>query len=166
LKQLRNELGLQGRKLTATVNLLERAGAVTSCRAGFWSVGLPEAEAVQRAVEMADIGERVDRTRVEMMRSYAETSTCRRQFLLAYFGDFLSGPCGNCDRCLARGADAAEEQSAIALGTTVEHREWGPGVVLHGGSDRVTVLFDYYGYRTLLVDAVEKSHLLQVKNTA
>jgi ATP-dependent DNA helicase RecQ len=166
LKQLRSDVEVNGRKLTATVNLLERAGAVTSGKDGFAATGLPAEAAVARAVEMADVGERVDRTRVEMMRSYAETTHCRRQFLLAYFGDFLSDPCGNCDRCHEKGAAAGDEESAIALGTPVEHREWGSGVVLHGARDRVTVLFDHYGYRTLSVDAAEENDLLRVDDSA
>jgi ATP-dependent DNA helicase RecQ len=166
LRELRSDVGMQGRKLTATVNLLERAGAVVSEKRGFVSTGLSDDAAVERAVKMAAVGERVDRTRVEMMRSYAETLHCRRQFLLGYFGEFSAGPCGNCDRCFEKGAAAAEQESAIELGTPVEHREWGSGVVLHGASDRVTVMFDHYGYRTLLIDAVEENGLLEIKDSA
>ena len=38
-------------------------------------------------------------SRIEMMRGYAETDGCRRQFLLGYFGEDLPEPCGNCDTC-------------------------------------------------------------------
>jgi ATP-dependent DNA helicase RecQ len=31
------------------------------------------------------------------MQRYAELTTCRREFLLRYFGEDYSGPCGNCD---------------------------------------------------------------------
>ena len=34
-----------------------------------------------------------------MMRGYAETTGCRRRFLLGYLGEELDGPCGNCDTC-------------------------------------------------------------------
>ena len=34
-----------------------------------------------------------------MMRGYAETDDCRRQFLLGYFGEDLAEPCGSCDTC-------------------------------------------------------------------
>lgn len=154
LKDLRNELEIRGRALTSSINLLEQAGAVVSERSGFCGTGLSEDVAIRKAVEMAEIGERVDRTRVEMMRSYAETPDCRRQFLLAYFGDYLPEPCGNCDRCRADGAPPTSEKPAIAAGTHVDHREWGPGVVLQGDADRITALFDYYGYRVLAVDAI------------
>ena len=41
----------------------------------------------------------MERSRIEMMRGYAETAGCRRQFLLGYFGEDLPEPCGNCDTC-------------------------------------------------------------------
>src|SRR3712207_7189254 len=49
--------------------------------------------------ELAEQREKVDQSRVEMMRGYAETTDCRRQFLLGYFGEQLDSPCGNCDNC-------------------------------------------------------------------
>lgn len=162
LKQLRGEVDECGRRLTASINLLEQAGAVEAPKSGFISTGMPVEAAIRRAVEMAEIGERVDRTRVEMMRSYAETPDCRRQFLLAYFGDYLPEPCGNCDRCREHTA-VDHGEPAIAMGTAVDHKEWGPGTVLGGDADRITVLFDLYGYRTLDVDAVRDQNLLDVR---
>jgi ATP-dependent DNA helicase RecQ len=119
---------------------------------------------VRRAVEIAESAERVDRTRIEMMRGYAETRDCRRRLLLGYFGETLDGPCNNCDRCSAHAADGQQEteESALAAGTAVKHREWGDGAVMSGESDRVTVLFDDYGYRTLLADAVGERGILRV----
>ena len=38
--------------------------------------------------------------RLDALLRYAELTTCRRQTLLAYFGDGDTGPCGNCDNCL------------------------------------------------------------------
>ncbi len=54
---------------------------------------------MERAVDLAEARQRVDRSRIEMMRGYAETDGCRRQFLLGYFGEDLPEPCGNCDTC-------------------------------------------------------------------
>ncbi|MBV9351182.1 MAG: RecQ family zinc-binding domain-containing protein, partial [Mycobacterium sp.] len=108
-----------------------------------------------------------DRTRVEMMRGYAETRDCRRQFLLGYFGEALAEPCGNCDRCAADAAAGREpdtaQESALPVDTPVEHREWGPGVVISGEPDRITVLFDEYGYRTLSIESIRESGVLQVR---
>ncbi|MEL6505477.1 MAG: DNA helicase RecQ [Pseudomonadota bacterium] len=38
--------------------------------------------------------------RLNALVTYAEAQTCRRQTLLAYFGDTID-PCGNCDNCIS-----------------------------------------------------------------
>ncbi|MGA9341137.1 MAG: RQC domain-containing protein, partial [Rhodanobacteraceae bacterium] len=43
---------------------------------------------------------RVERAKLDALLGYAETVACRRQRLLAYFGEEMSEPCGNCDNCL------------------------------------------------------------------
>lgn len=47
-----------------------------------------------------DARKQVERYKLNAMLGYCESSTCRRQGLLRYFGDELSQPCGNCDICL------------------------------------------------------------------
>lgn len=42
---------------------------------------------------------RLARNRLDALVGLAETTACRRQHLLAYFGE-ESAPCGNCDNCL------------------------------------------------------------------
>ncbi len=42
----------------------------------------------------------VDRQKLDRMLGYCETTRCRRQVLLGYFGETLERPCGNCDTCL------------------------------------------------------------------
>jgi ATP-dependent DNA helicase RecQ len=96
------------------------------------------------------------------MRGYAETSGCRRQFLLGYFGEDYPQLCGNCDTCLSGSAAhyQAEEQQATSSGSgypvnaDVVHREWGAGVVMRHEGDRITVLFEQEGYRTLALVAL------------
>ncbi len=43
---------------------------------------------------------RVERQKLEALLGYCESPNCRRQVLLAYFGETLETPCGNCDTCL------------------------------------------------------------------
>jgi ATP-dependent DNA helicase RecQ len=100
-----------------------------------------------------------------MMRGYAETRDCRRAFLLAYFGETVGGPCGHCDNCLAglpaqRRAEAAGGEAPFPAGAAVRHVSWGRGQVVKEDGDRITVLFDDVGYRTLSVGAVRERHLL------
>ena len=44
---------------------------------------------------------RVERQKLDALLGLCETTTCRRRVLLAYFGEDLATPCGNCDTCLA-----------------------------------------------------------------
>jgi ATP-dependent DNA helicase RecQ len=50
--------------------------------------------------------------------------------------------------------------------TPVEHSEWGPGVVMRVEDDRVVVLFDEVGYKTLGIAAVTANGLLRTRTPA
>ncbi|MEV4086482.1 RecQ family ATP-dependent DNA helicase, partial [Nonomuraea fuscirosea] len=162
-KSLRERTGLSPRRLTTLLDLLERSGAA---RVGARRIGpAPGAPAPETAAELArELAERrrsVERTRLEMMRRYAETDDCRRRFLLGYFGEHVADPCGDCDTCHAGTADRRQEESGpFAAHARVEHRTWGPGEVIQRGDDRLTVLFDEAGYRELHLDAVIDQRLL------
>jgi ATP-dependent DNA helicase RecQ len=171
--ELREELGLSHTRLTNAINLLEQAGPVEVTDDGeltYADDSVPVGAAVYAAEEVAEARRRMDRSRVEMMRGYAETTGCRRQFLLGYFGEDLPEPCGNCDTCAdgtaqdtADDEDVAQVEARFPLNARVEHREWGTGVVMRPEGDRVTVLFEQVGYRTLAVRALEADpDLLQV----
>ena len=41
----------------------------------------------------------IQRRKMEAMLGYCETTKCRRQVLLGYFGEEMALPCGNCDTC-------------------------------------------------------------------
>jgi ATP-dependent DNA helicase RecQ len=172
LTEIARRLGSTRRSVTRVVNLLELAGEVEvtarGVRPGLASA--PEA-AVRAAVETAAARERVERSRVEMMRGYAETTGCRGQFLLGYFGDELDRPCGHCDACAAAppptgagqpvGPSPAERhRGALAVQSRVRHRDFGPGVVMRHDEDRVTVLFELEGYKTLALDLLDDDLLV------
>ena len=42
---------------------------------------------------------RVERRRLDALAALCEATTCRRNTLLAYFGEMRDGPCGQCDIC-------------------------------------------------------------------
>lgn len=166
LSDLRAELGAHERTVTNALNLLTEAGLAEPAGDGYRACRrVTPARAVAAAVDIAEKRERIDTTRVEMMRGYAETRDCRRQFLLSYFGETLPQPCGNCDRCDAnvhRGRDAAPEAVGDwPVNVAVRHKQWGRGVVMSIEDDRITVLFDDYGYRTLSLEAISKSAVLK-----
>jgi ATP-dependent DNA helicase RecQ len=166
--ELRNRGGLGAARTTAAVNLLEQAGAVVTLPDGYLHrSGMAATAAVERAAEIADQRRDVVRSRIEMMRGYAETTDCRRRLLLGYFGEQVVDPCGHCDSCeagTARAADPAEGSAptdGLDSRTRVRHPEWGDGVVMSTEPDRVTVLFAEHGYRTLALAAVRENDLLE-----
>ena len=48
----------------------------------------------------AEARKRLEVRKLDTMLGFCEITSCRRQALLAYFGDNLAEPCGNCDNCL------------------------------------------------------------------
>ncbi|MFN3868604.1 MAG: DNA helicase RecQ, partial [Hyphomicrobiaceae bacterium] len=51
--------------------------------------------------EGAEAFKQVQRQKLEALIGLGEMAGCRRQALLAYFGERLEEPCGNCDNCIA-----------------------------------------------------------------
>nr|BFE82045.1 hypothetical protein GCM10020093_046460 [Planobispora longispora] len=130
-RELRELLGVGAARLTRAVNLLERAGAIEVTGRGDLrgAAGGPDpARAVERAAELEEIRRRVDASRVEMMRGYAETTGCRRRFLLEYFGEPYERLCGTCDTCRAGEAEApttpAPSRCTPGYGTASGGRAW------------------------------------------
>jgi ATP-dependent DNA helicase RecQ len=171
--QLKDEIDVSPTRATRAVNLLEQAGAVATTEDGrleYLNPQLRPEQAVDAAVDVADTHQRLIRSRIEMMRGYAETTGCRRQFLLGYFGEQLDEPCGNCDNCSNGAAQEhpgpADHETPFPVETPVEHSEWGNGVVMRVEDDRLVVLFDEVGYKTLAIAAVTENGLLRSRTPA
>ena len=65
--------------------------------------GLGDVVTLSQFIAKSEAGEerkRVERAKLDALLGFAETTACRRQRLLAYFGETLARPCGNCDNCL------------------------------------------------------------------
>jgi ATP-dependent DNA helicase RecQ len=123
----------------------------------------PEDQAIRRffAGSTPEDREEFEKSRLEMMRSYAEHGGCRRDFVLSYFGEEHEPPCGNCDNCDAGLVEPeADVERPFEIGATVTHSEWGAGEVQRYDGDRVIVLFESVGYRTLDLELVEEKGLL------
>lgn len=163
--ELADEMDLSETRLAGLVNLFEQAGAVEVGSDGTVAAvedDLTPRQAADAAVEVATSHRKVEQSRLTMMRGYAETSGCRRQYLLAYFGEQRDEPCGYCDTCEAGNSreQAAVGQSPYPLQSGVVHAQWGKGLVMRYEGDRIVVLFDHVGYRTLSFPAVQSRGLL------
>ncbi len=106
-----------------------------------------------------------DQSKLAMMLQYAENTSCRRRFILNYFGeDYEAASCGACDNCVR--ADNAPpslvpaEAAAVSgyrISDVVFHPKFGQGTVERAEKDLVTVLFPSVGYKTLLASAVSRN---------
>ena len=151
-KRIAEATGLGARRVGRILNLLEEV--------------LPEepSSVVDAVIGQAESHRSLERSRVEMMRAYAETQRCRSDFLLGYFGEDVDHLCGRCDNCVAgvAGQEAASSAPAEEFGDgRVRHQEFGDGTVMDVEQDRVTVLFDDVGYRTLDLAVVRENDLLK-----
>jgi ATP-dependent DNA helicase RecQ len=118
------------------------------------------ADAVAASEAVTDREAEIERTRLAMMRHYAEHEGCRRSFLLTYFGQDYPGPCGNCDND-ARGPAEPARDVPFPVGSGVVSERWGTGTVQRYDGDQITVLFDEHGYRELFMPVVRERGLLR-----
>ncbi len=162
---LRQAAGLGPAKVTQLVNQLTAVAAMSTDHRGavFYRADAPPPDtAVELALAAAESRRLTERSRIEMMRAYAETEGCRRQFLLGYFGEPYDPPCAACDRCLA-GLEMPTppvSDGAFAPNARVRHTSWGDGVVMSVDDKALTVLFESVGYKTLSIAAVSAKGLL------
>jgi ATP-dependent DNA helicase RecQ len=150
-------------KVLIAVNRLEEVGAVDMMPSGtvVATANGDVADAAEEAAEAQEHLRKFARSRIEMMRGYADMSDCRREYILNYFGEVYTPPCDNCDNCLA-GLSGARPLSTqpFPINGKVVHKIWGPGLVMRYAGDTMVVLFDSVGYRTLAVDLVMREGLL------
>ncbi len=164
-KELKEEMGLSQSKLTTALSRLEDVGAIEIQVNGEvipTDELLDASAAAQEAMESQERHHRFQQSRIAMMRGYAEVHDCRREYLLNYFGEPFDDPCYHCDNCDA-GQTITEDEGdyPFPLNSRVTHESWGGGMVMRYEGDKLTVLFDNVGYKTLALDIVLESGLLQ-----
>ncbi len=65
--------------------------------------GMSDVVTLKQMVDGGEAGEerkRLERQKLDALLGFCESITCRRQTLLAYFGEKRARACGNCDNCL------------------------------------------------------------------
>ena len=164
LADLRKISQLPLTKLKVVLALLKKAGFIemrARSRYGLTPDALKNRELVLNLTNY-DTKKSYDQSKLAMMLQYAENRSCRRRFILNYFGeDYERDSCGACDNCLRAEKTLAvprslETQSGFRIADVVSHPKFGQGTVERAEKDLVTVLFPSVGYKTLLASAVNR----------
>lgn len=161
---LREKTDLSKTKLGTALKYLEEAGVVETLPTGEVTLNDQPSdinEAAELAVQAQERRQQVERSRLEMMRGYAEVRDCRREYLLNYFGEKLDRACGFCDNCEAGVTVEDESQKPFPLNSRVFHKSWGEGIVMRHEGDKILILFDQVGYKTLGVNIALQRGLLK-----
>jgi ATP-dependent DNA helicase RecQ len=161
---LEDRLGLARTQLTVALTRLEEVGFAelhSDGRVGSTDAAPPPRRAAEEAATATEAQQRHEESRLEMMRNYAETDRCRGRFLGNYYGEQLDGTCGHCDRCDEGVVQELPDVLPFPLESRVQHPKWGGGTVTRYEEDRIVVVFDDAGYRTLSLDVVEDRELLR-----
>ncbi|WP_282948976.1 RecQ family ATP-dependent DNA helicase [Cellulomonas endometrii] len=152
--------GLAARTVSRALGVLLDVGAVRREDGRLVPTGVTARQAAREAAARQEERQAVERSRVEVVRTYADTTDCRRRLLLELLGEKHPRPCGACDSCDA-GTSVEVQDAPLRPGQAVEHAEWGPGQVSVVEEDRVTVFFAERGYVTLDTAVAWESGLLR-----
>ena len=156
---------------------LDRFGYITRFKSGVRWKG-DAAAAMEDLVGHQAVQIEVEQSRLDMVAAYAETTGCRRRYLLNYLGDeYEAELCLRCDNCLRRaeGRDLEDwdlEQMAdrveadrggpFQAGGQVVHPQWGEGTVQRVEGETIVVRFDAVGYRSMHAPTVIDRGLLEL----
>jgi ATP-dependent DNA helicase RecQ len=157
LTDLRKITQLPLTKLKVILALLKKSGFIENARRGTYALTDDARAQREMVLNLAnyETKKKYDQSKLAMMLQYAETTGCRRRFILNYFGeDYEAETCGACDNCLQGNRVAAS--SGYRIADVVYHPKFGQGTVERAEKDLVTVLFPNVGYKTLLASAVSR----------
>jgi ATP-dependent DNA helicase RecQ len=165
LTDLRKISQLPLTKLKVILALLKKGGFIHNVSKGTYGIPPAIKKHVERSLNLAsyETKKSYDQSKLAMMLQYCETRSCRRKFILNYFGEEYDrvncGACDNCRTALAKGVPEAvpeEDGADFRIGDIVHHPKFGQGTVERSERDLVTVLFPSHGYKTLLATAVSR----------
>lgn len=162
-RALKEELDISQTRLTQVLGYLEELGVVIILPDGKVKPGKKSSDVrklANEAVRFHENRRQVVRSRLAMIQGYAESMDCRRKYLLNYFGEDLEQPCGFCDRCESGLTTRQSSTMPFPTSSRVTHKSWGEGMVMRYEEDKIVVLFDEVGYKTLSLEIVINNGLL------
>jgi ATP-dependent DNA helicase RecQ len=165
--EVQAETDLSQGKVKQAINRLEEIGAVKVLPGGQVLAASAEIDAgavAEEAVHENEMYRDYRRGRVELMKDYAQTHDCRRRYILNYFGERFTDPCGYCDNCetgVVQQQQVENASVAFAIKSRVLHKKYGQGIVMGYEGNKIVVQFDTAGSRSLVTDYVLEHKLLR-----
>ena len=101
-----------------------RAGRDGEPSEAWMAFGLGDVAQRSRMIGQGDAPEevkRIERSKLNALLAICETTSCRRQSILAHFGEAHPGNCGNCDNCTAP-ADTWDATEATKMALSAIYR--------------------------------------------
>ena len=125
--------------------------------------GLGDVVTLRRMVDESQAGDarkRVERQKLDALLGFVESTQCRRQVLLRYFGEIYGAPCGNCDNCLEPpqtwdGTEAAQKALSCVYRTG---QRFGVGHLIDVLLGKLTERATQLGHHRLSVFGIGKDH--------
>ncbi|MCC9622958.1 DNA helicase RecQ [Thalassospira sp. MA62] len=105
-----------------------------------------------------DAQKRIESRKLDALVGLAETTKCRRQVILSYFGEDQHEPCGNCDTCLepVETWDATEASRKALSAVYRTGQRFGPAHVIEVLMGRKTEKIRQNGHDKLSVHGIGK----------
>ena len=180
LPAVAHELGWSERKAARALHQLERGGGLSlDDEQRSTTNGVDLDRAVRESLRDQQERRQARHLAVEKMAAYAELESCRREYLLRHFGAEADERCERCDNCErgegaarpvqsepAEAAPAAEPPPTapdrpFGIKSRVEHPSFGRGLVEGYDGERILILFDDIGRKTLSLPMLIEKNLLR-----
>ena len=172
LEELGEKAGIGNGTIARLTDLL-LAAKVIEQRAGRLRLMATDFDPTRISLASEERRKAYEASRVEMMRGYAECRSCRRRYILNYFGEeYEPDRCGLCDRDVEKTAsisvaiqpeDSAHPLVAFGIGDRVDHNVFGEGTIQRIEGDALVVLFETAGYKMLSARSIVERRLLGAK---
>jgi len=137
-----------------------------------WMIyGLQDVVRLRQMADESIAGEeykRHERQKLDTLLGWCEVTSCRRQPLLAYFGDELATDCGNCDNCLQPPVtrDGTEDAQKLLSAVYRTGQMFGAAHVVDVLLGKDTAKVQQHGHARLSVFGIGADHSTQVWRSA
>ncbi len=131
-----------------------RAGRDGRPSAAWMVYGLQDVMRIIKMVQdssAADQHKKIERSKIESLLGWCESTTCRRRALLRYFGEEFEGACGNCDVCLnpPKTWNATEDAQKLLSNIYRTGQRFGSGHVIDVLRGKDTAKINQFGHQKL-----------------